>query len=114
GSVQGRRRNRRDAGIGLGRGAVAAAGERRNAARQREEARDGLPDPRRRGTHREGEKHVFRGLTSAPGCPNVERMPLAPELTRAVDEAVDSASPELAELSRRIHANPELRFHETK
>lgn len=64
--------------------------------------------------HRVGEKHVRERLTSARRCPNVSRMPLAPELARAIDDAVDSNATELTELSRRIHANPELRFEETK
>jgi len=41
-------------------------------------------------------------------------MALSPEVTRAVDSAVDGSAAELSSLSRRIHANPELRFEETR
>jgi amidohydrolase len=41
-------------------------------------------------------------------------MPIAPDLARAVDTAVDASASVLATLSKRIHENPELRFEETK
>lgn len=41
-------------------------------------------------------------------------MPLSEELSRAVDQAVDTHATELAALSKKIHDNPELRFEETK
>ncbi len=39
---------------------------------------------------------------------------LSPELSRAIDEAVEKERTALAKLSRDIHANPELRFQEHK
>jgi amidohydrolase len=41
-------------------------------------------------------------------------MSLAPEVATVIDRAVDSNLAELASLSGRIHANPELRFEEHK
>ena len=41
-------------------------------------------------------------------------MALSPDVTRAIDAAVDANASALAELSRKIHDNPELRFEETK
>lgn len=41
-------------------------------------------------------------------------MPLSPELSQAIDAVVDHETPALAQLSRNIHANPELRFEEHK
>jgi amidohydrolase len=41
-------------------------------------------------------------------------MTLAPEVTTAIDRAVDACAGELLELARRIHAHPELRFEEHK
>ena len=41
-------------------------------------------------------------------------MSLAPEVALAIDHAVESSAAELASLSGRIHANPELRFEEHK
>ncbi|HEV3190761.1 MAG TPA: amidohydrolase [Polyangiaceae bacterium] len=41
-------------------------------------------------------------------------MPLGPELAGLIDAAVDECGHDLVALSRRIHANPELRFEEHK
>jgi amidohydrolase len=41
-------------------------------------------------------------------------MPLSRELETVIDEAVEREAPALAQLSRDIHANPELRFEEHK
>jgi amidohydrolase len=41
-------------------------------------------------------------------------MTLAPEVTTAIDRAVDACESDLLELARRIHAHPELRFEEHK
>ncbi len=43
-----------------------------------------------------------------------ERMPLTPEVSAAIDAAVDACAADLLALSRRIHAHPELRFEEHK
>jgi amidohydrolase len=41
-------------------------------------------------------------------------MPLTPEVSAAIDHAVDACAGDLLALSRRIHAHPELRFEEHK
>lgn len=41
-------------------------------------------------------------------------MPLAQDIASSIDRAVDALAPDMAELSRRIHAHPELRFEEHK
>jgi amidohydrolase len=41
-------------------------------------------------------------------------MPLDPSLASAIDDALTAEAPALTELSRNIHANPELRFEEHK
>jgi amidohydrolase len=41
-------------------------------------------------------------------------MPLDPSLASAIDDVLEAEAPALAELSRKIHANPELRFEEHK
>jgi amidohydrolase len=41
-------------------------------------------------------------------------MPISQELTSAIDDAVTADAKDLAKLSSNIHANPELRFEETK
>ena len=41
-------------------------------------------------------------------------MPLAPDIGRSIDLAVDACAGDLLALSRRIHAHPELRFEEHK
>ncbi len=41
-------------------------------------------------------------------------MPLTPEVSAAIDHAVDACADDLLALSRRIHAHPELRFEEHK
>jgi len=41
-------------------------------------------------------------------------MALAPEIGSSIDRAVDACAADLLALSRRIHANPELRFEEHK
>src|SRR5258706_11479762 len=89
----------------------------RDRASEAQVARDTRPSrlrARSRVLASAAEKHVSERLTSAGECWQRGEMPLAPEIARAVDAAVDSASGELASLSKRIHANPELRFEETK
>jgi len=41
-------------------------------------------------------------------------MPLSPELASAIDAAVDADATDLVRIARDIHANPELRFQETR
>src|SRR5262245_64781034 len=53
-------------------------------------------------------------LPAQPEWRRVSRMPIAADLARSIDDAVDRSAKDLAELAKKIHAHPELRFEETK